>query len=93
MNKKAKGNRNERRSRNLYKAAGYTVIKAGASLGAFDLVAWNSKEIHYIQVKTRDWPGKEEKANMLKVVIPFNGKRFMHRYRKGISKPDIKELN
>ncbi len=38
MNKKAKGSRNERRSRDLLKAQGFEVLKAGGSLGVFDLM-------------------------------------------------------
>lgn len=39
MNTKAKGNRNERTAKKYFEDLGYTVIKAGASLGMFDLVA------------------------------------------------------
>lgn len=48
---KKRGIRAERRARELLKKAGYSVIRSSASLGAFDLVAWNSSSVRFIQVK------------------------------------------
>jgi Holliday junction resolvase len=60
VNAKAKGTRNEHRSMRLLEAAGYSVTRAAASLGAWDLVAISAKDVALVQVKTRDWPGLVE---------------------------------
>ena len=48
MNAKTKGNRRERQARRILELAGYHVVKAGGSLGVFDLVAlwcYNLREL------------------------------------------------
>jgi Holliday junction resolvase len=42
MNTKRKGSRNEHRSRAILEAEGYRVMRAAASLGAFDLIGIGS---------------------------------------------------
>jgi Holliday junction resolvase len=51
MNTKAKGARAERRARAMLEAAGWTVIRAGGSLGPFDLVAVSRRGLRLLQVK------------------------------------------
>lgn len=46
-----KGVRKERAVRAIYEKAGWTVVRSGGSLTPFDLIAWNDKEIHVIQLK------------------------------------------
>jgi Holliday junction resolvase len=60
MNAKAKGTRNEHRSMKLLETAGYTVTRAAASLGAWDIIGIGSTERVALPVKTRDWPGSVE---------------------------------
>jgi Holliday junction resolvase len=48
---KRKGTRAEHRAMRILEAAGYLVIRAGASLGPFDLVALGAKDIRCVQVK------------------------------------------
>ncbi len=63
MNRKAKGSRNERRARDILKSLGYDlVIKAGGSLGIFDLLGLSCEYDHVIllQVKTNKRPGSAE---------------------------------
>jgi Archaeal holliday junction resolvase (hjc). len=50
-NPKAKGARAERRTRVVLQAAGYYCLKAGGSLGIFDLVAIGFGDLRCIQVK------------------------------------------
>jgi Holliday junction resolvase len=45
MNAKAKGNRNEHRSKALLEAAGYAVTRAGASLGVWDLIGISATDV------------------------------------------------
>lgn len=89
MNTKAKGNRNERRTRDYYLERGYTVIKAGGSFGLFDLIAWNDTNIHYIQVKSSVWAAPAERKAMLKNIIPPNGVKVIHRWRNRVMDPDV----
>ncbi len=51
MNAKAKGARAERRARAMLEAAGWAVVRAGGSLGPFDLVAFSQAGLRLIQVK------------------------------------------
>ena len=64
VNTKAKGARNERRARALLESSGYTVIRAGASLGLFDLVAFGRSDIALVQVKSNRGPGAAELARL-----------------------------
>jgi len=59
-NAKAKGRRNESRSRKLLEASGYAVTRAAASLGMWDLVGVSATDALLVQVKTRDWFGTAE---------------------------------
>ena len=60
MNGKRKGTRNEHRSMALLEALGYASTRAAASLGAWDIVAIGATDVVLVQVKTRDWPSREE---------------------------------
>jgi Holliday junction resolvase len=51
-NAKAKGSRRERQAREILELAGYHVLKAGGSLGIFDLVALGPQGARLIQVKS-----------------------------------------
>ena len=64
MNRGAKGGRIERRAKKMLEAKGYTVVKSGGSLGLFDLVAWNSTLICFIQVKSGRPPGPLERQRL-----------------------------
>ena len=61
MKAKRKGNRNEHRSIRLLETVGYACTRAAASLGAFDIIGIGSADVVLCQVKTRDWPGTEER--------------------------------
>ena len=56
MNTKAKASANEYWSRKLLEAVGYFVIRAGASLGVFDLIAVGRHDVIGVQVKTGRLP-------------------------------------
>lgn len=49
---KRKGARRERQAKKILEEAGYYVVKAGASLGEFDLLAVGQKQLRMIQVKS-----------------------------------------
>ncbi len=69
MKTKQKGNRNERKTRDYYLAQGATyVIKAGASLGLYDLVVIFPDHLDLVQVKSNRWPSPAERAAMIEPI-------------------------
>ncbi len=61
-NAKAKGSRSERKVRDDFEARGWWVIKAGGSLGMWDLVCLHPDHgANLIQVKSNGWPGPQER--------------------------------
>ncbi len=52
MNNKRKGYRVERKIRKILESKGWLVVRAGGSLGDFDLVAFNHGKAIFIQVKS-----------------------------------------
>lgn len=92
MNRKAKGSRNERRSRDLLQSMGYSVTKAGGSLGVFDLVAISSLDIVLTQVKSNGWPSRREIENIREFNCPSNCKKVIHRWNDRKNIPEVREL-
>ncbi len=64
MNTKAKGSRRERQARKILETAGYHVVKAGGSLGVFDLVAIGPHGARLIQVKSNEKPRPAERERL-----------------------------
>jgi len=92
MNAKAKGTRNEHRSKAILEAAAYAVCRAAASLGVWDLVAIRSADVVLCQVKTRDWPGVAEMETLRSFPAPPNARKLVHRWRHRQRLPDVREL-
>lgn len=92
MNRKAKGNRNERRSRDLLKGQGYEVLKAGGSLGVFDLIGVSAQEILLVQVKTNAWPPGKEIQAIKDFGCPQNCRKVVHRWNDRQASPEVREL-
>jgi hypothetical protein len=64
MNAKAKGNRRERQARRILEAAGYFVVKAGGSLGCWDLVALGPHGARLVLVKSNEKPRPAERERL-----------------------------
>ena len=64
MNAKAKGARRERQARKILETAGYYVVKAGGSLGIFDLVALGPQGARLIQCKSNEKPRPAERERL-----------------------------
>jgi Holliday junction resolvase len=64
MNAKAKGSRRERQARTILETAGYFVVKAGGSLGCWDLVALGPQGARLIQVKSNEKPRLAERERL-----------------------------
>lgn len=92
MNAKAKGTRNEHRSRLVLEAAGYRVTRAAASLGEWDLIGVGAVDVVLVQVKTRDWPGSAERQALAAFPAPPNTRKLLHRWRPRRRAPDVQEL-
>jgi hypothetical protein len=64
MNAKRKGSRRERQARKILELAGYHVVKAGGSLGVFDLVALGPAGARLVQVKSNGRPRPAERERL-----------------------------
>ena len=64
MNCKAKGSRRERQARKILETAGYHVVKAGGSLGTFDLIALGPRGARLVQVKSNEKPRPAERERL-----------------------------
>lgn len=64
MNAKAKGARRERQARTILERAGYYCVKAGGSLGIFDLVALGPTGARLVQIKSNARPRPAERERL-----------------------------
>jgi Holliday junction resolvase len=93
LNAKRKGSRTERRARDLlYRWGALRVVKSGASLGEFDLLALFPGELICIQVKTNRWPSPVEMARIKDFPRLTYLKKLVFRYRDRVREPDVREV-
>jgi Holliday junction resolvase len=78
MNRKAKGSRNERKSKALLEDWGYKVCKSGGSLGEFDLIGIKKSGIMLVQCKTNRRPDNDELQRILDFEAPDNALKRVH---------------
>lgn len=66
-NAKAKGSRLERKSRDILRQAGFEVVKAGGSLGIFDLVGIHPEKglVQLVQVKSNRGVSRREREGLI----------------------------
>ena len=76
----------------ILESAGYVCTKAGASLGAWDIIGVGSTDFVLLQVKTRDWPGSGEMETLKSFLAPQNARKLVHRWRDRQRLPDVREL-
>ena len=88
----SKGTRNERRSRAVLEAAGYRVVKSGASLGEFDLVCIGPVDLIGVQVKSNRLPSPAERESMKLFPAPANFRRLVHVWYDRARLPRVEEL-
>ncbi len=90
---KRKGARTERRTRDyFYQLGAQTVIKAGGSLGAFDLIAFFPGEVVLAQVKSNAWPGPASRAAMRACLNFSYCKKLMVRWDDREREPRLRTL-
>ena len=92
MNTAAKGRRLEHRSRDLLEAAGYTVIRAAASKGDFDLVGYSAAGWCLVQVKATRPPGPMERLALAEAPCPPACARLIHAWKPRARLPQGGEL-
>jgi hypothetical protein len=80
------------RSRALLEAAGYTVIRAAASKGEWDLVAYSATDWLLVQVKAGRPPGPLERRALAEGVGPPACRRLLHVWKPRQRLPDVQEL-
>jgi hypothetical protein len=76
----------------LLEAAGYSVTRAAASLGAWDIVGIGSADVVLLQVKSNSWPGTVEMEALKNFLCPRNCRKLIHRWRDRQRFPDVREL-
>lgn len=91
-NCKAKGTRNEHKTIRLLEATGYRCMRAGASLGVFDVIGIGSTDIVLVQTKSNAWPGTVEMEALKLFPAPPNARKLVHRWRDHARSPDIREV-
>ncbi len=90
MNTSAKGGRAERRARKMLEADGYTVVRAGGSLGPFDLVAFSQAGLRLIQVKCNRPPRPAERTALARFdKLPRGATREVWLFRDRKREPQI----
>jgi|SRR5262245_5963586 len=92
MNSKAKGSRTEHKARRILESAGYTVLKAGGSLGLFDLVALGPSDVKCVQVKANGYVSAVEREQLALVVVPANVSKEIWRFKDRVKDPLIERL-
>jgi len=93
VNTKAKGSRNERRARRIFEERGFTVVRAGASLGVFDLVAFSRDGVVLAQVKTNRGPGRVEKKELRAFQnLPHGARKEVWIFRDRCAEPQIEVI-
>lgn len=92
MNAKAKGSRNERKTIRLLEAAGYACMKAGASLGVFDVIGVGPTDLVLVQCKSNRWPSEVEMEALREFKAPSNCKKLVHRWLDRRHLPDVREI-
>lgn len=89
---KRKGAEGERKAKKRLEAQGYTVIKAGGSLGCFDLIALGPQDIRAVQVKVNGYCSKVERAAMHAAILPPNSTREIWRWLTRVREPLVETL-
>lgn len=90
INAKRKGGRNERRAKKELEMHGYKAMKAGASLGAFDLIAISRHLLLLVQCKSNKWPSPAERKKIEQFDAPFGAIKMLWRYNDRKVKPSLR---
>ena len=89
---KAKGSRIERKCRRLLEATGHEVMRAGSSLGVWDLLAWTpGGHLRAIQVKggAHPYAAPAEREAMQLAALPAGATRELWLWRDYARAPEV----
>jgi Holliday junction resolvase len=93
MNASAKGRRAEHKARMILRADGFEVIRAAASKGVADLVAWNAETIVFVSVKSgTKYASVVERAALRALPRPANARIEIWRFPDRCLAPVIERL-
>ena len=92
INRKAKGNRNARRSMDFYEKQGYYCTKSSASLGMWDFVGYSKSDWICVQVKSNRRPRSLEMMELQEAEVPPGTKKILHVWKDYQRDPEIEEL-
>jgi Holliday junction resolvase-like predicted endonuclease len=93
MNASAKGRRAEHKARMILVAEGFEVVRAAASKGPADLVAWNATELVLVSVKSgTKYASADERAALRAVPRPANSRVEIWRFPDRCLAPVIERL-
>jgi Holliday junction resolvase-like predicted endonuclease len=93
MNAAAKGRRAEHKARMILVAEGFEVVRAAASKGPADLVAWNATELVLVSVKSGTrYASADERAALRAVPRPANSRIEVWRFPDRCLAPIIERL-
>jgi Holliday junction resolvase len=92
-NAKAKGTRAELRAMRILELAGYACVKAGGSLGMFDVIALGPQDVRCLQVKSGgEYCSHVEREKMRECTLPPNVSREIWRFPDRCLEPLIERL-
>lgn len=90
MNTKAKGRRQDAKSKKLaLEHGGVDATVSTASLGAFDIIAWGPGGIVFIQNKTNRPPDWFEQLQLMKAIVPRNAVKLILVWKDRVKFPDF----
>jgi hypothetical protein len=89
-NAKGKGARQELRAKHHLELNGYKAMKAGGSLGAFDLIAVNGHALLLVQVKSNCFPPPHERKAIEEFDAPWSALKILWRYDDRKKEPRLK---
>ena len=93
IQKRAKGNRAELRSKRLMESKGFEVIRSSGSQSPFDLVCFNALETILLQVRTNAWCKKHEFLRMRQYPTMPGGRKIILRWDDHDGQPHFRDLN
>lgn len=73
----------------LLEALGYDTFRSAGSHGIWDVIGYNATSMVFVQVKYNDQPTKVEWDAIHDSVVPPNGHKLVHIYKKGTHAPIV----
>lgn len=87
-----RGRNNEYRVQKRLEEVGYQTTRSAGSKGLWDVIAWSTTEIRFIQAKTNGWPNPLEMEAISMAEVPPNGVKEVWRFNSGSSTPMIRRV-